>query len=486
MKVNRREFLAAGGVLSGAICANQWGLSAWGGQGGSIVRVRKDVATLTASSPEILSLKKGVAAMKALGLMDLRNWRRQAEIHGTILGAFGNCQHGNWWFLPWHRVYLYYFEEIIRQLSGDDDFALPYWDWSKDFSVPGLFWGQDNPLANPARSGEVGSGRNIGPDDIISDANQRRFVNQTVISGILRSPDFAVFAGEAAAMLGDGPGQGRLEGGPHNFIHNWIGGDMQTGGSPYDPIFWLHHCNVDRLWTEWVRRHPDGMPNDQGWLGTKYAGHFCDRNGQSITSESTGAPISAARVLNTDEIGYRYDRRTSAIPFNLANASDMRLLAGPVLSRANAQFADRAVDFKTASNEEFSGQVSSLADRDKPYSVRLRLKDVKIPKDRNVAVDVYFNCLKASKDLTITDSSYAGSVTFFHGSHEGSHGGATFLMDVSPVVARLYADRPFKPDEPIKVTLVTSSLNEAEPWTGSVQELAPQQVSIELVGPKND
>src|SRR5439155_17787428 len=104
------------------------------------IRKRKDVSKLNSNSPEILALQMAVTAMKALAAPDGRNWLAQAKIHGTPGGDFGLCQHGNWFFLPWHRAYLYYFEEIVRELSRNEDFALPYWDWSKDHSLPALFW----------------------------------------------------------------------------------------------------------------------------------------------------------------------------------------------------------------------------------------------------------------------------------------------------------------------------------------------------------
>ena len=68
----------------------------------------------------IPSYKKAVGAMLALDPSDPRNWYRNAMVH--LL----DCPHGNWWFLPWHRAYLGWFEETCRELSGGPDFALPY------------------------------------------------------------------------------------------------------------------------------------------------------------------------------------------------------------------------------------------------------------------------------------------------------------------------------------------------------------------------
>ncbi|MGH7262080.1 MAG: tyrosinase family protein [Nitrospiraceae bacterium] len=40
--------------------------------------------------------------------------------------AWNTCQHGSYFFLSWHRMYLYYFERILREASRDPNFALPY------------------------------------------------------------------------------------------------------------------------------------------------------------------------------------------------------------------------------------------------------------------------------------------------------------------------------------------------------------------------
>src|SRR5207244_3970381 len=77
--------------------------------------------------------------------------------------------HGNWWFLPWHRGYLYYFERIVRKMSGSDTFRLPYWPWEKDgqnvLPVPfrdAKYQGQDNPLFDGTRV-EANQGNPLRP-----------------------------------------------------------------------------------------------------------------------------------------------------------------------------------------------------------------------------------------------------------------------------------------------------------------------------------
>ena len=93
-------------------------------------RYRRTNVSGAAGKKALASYRKAVRAMLALPPSDARNWYRIALVHAL------DCPHGNWWFLPWHRGFLGYFEQICRELSGDPDFALPYWDWTAEPRIP--------------------------------------------------------------------------------------------------------------------------------------------------------------------------------------------------------------------------------------------------------------------------------------------------------------------------------------------------------------
>lgn len=492
--VTRRHFLkATGSALGGGVVATLAGgfqtLTAKSQQP-SRVRERKNVSGLNPTSPDIVALVAAVRAMHNLPAADARSWEQQARIHGDILGdQFNHCQHGNWWFLPWHRCYLYYFEEIVRQLSGNEDFAIPYWDWSSDFQLPPLFAAPGSPLDNPPRPGQPGSGRLQGPGSTITPSDQRQFVNRTVISGILRPGDFTLFAGDEVANLSQGAAAGTLEGTPHNFIHRWVGGDMVTAGSPYDPVFWLHHCNIDRLWAEWVRRHPGSMPNDNTWLDTPFANHFCDRQGTPVAASAPQKPVTTREVLNTEDIGYRYEQRPGPLAFGLARPEQFVRTPGP--SATQARLADGVVTYELISTPAVSSRVGASLEKNEHIAVRLRLTGIRIPRDRDVAIRVYVNCPRPGPDVPLTDPSYVTSVTFFHGPHGGDrHGGpgtVSFLVDLTPALDRLYADRPFRTTEPVNVSLVAKALfpEHRRAWTGSIEDVRPEQVSLDVISRKS-
>jgi hypothetical protein len=438
------------------------------------IRTRKDIATLNAKSPEIIAFKKAVAAMKKLPAKDGRNWMTQAHIHGTVQ-SFGACQHGNWYFLPWHREYLYYFEEICRELSGDDNFALPYWDWSKNDSLSDLFWGGGNPLDDPPAKMPPPFGRSIKQGEKIDPDDFNEFVAPKVIKGLLDIPDFQTFGGGKVAMPGPPVQAGELEGTPHNFIHNWVGGDMGTGASPTDPIFWLHHCNVDRLWTEWSLRHPDNTPNDAGWLKTTFS-DFYDRKGMKIATS-----VTVKDTLDTAGLSYQYDRRdapVSAAPVRmfgtLATVGSAKLTLGNETASFSLNPDDALRKFAT---ESAIGGVF----RDKRVA-RLTIEGVKVPANHNVALRVFVNCQKLGKDTPITDPSYVGSYTFFgNHAHDGDQR-VSFFLNVTPAFQRLYGDRKFTKDEPLKISVVARPLGVSNAWKGTVQEISPTQVQFAVVG----
>ncbi|MGH3426206.1 MAG: tyrosinase family protein, partial [Mycobacteriales bacterium] len=104
--------------------------------------VRRDVWSLGASGswdPITTGYAQAVAAMKARPVTDPTSWAYQAAMHATYADAppgavWNQCQHASWYFLSWHRMYLYYFERIARKAvaaeGGPADWALPYWNYS--------------------------------------------------------------------------------------------------------------------------------------------------------------------------------------------------------------------------------------------------------------------------------------------------------------------------------------------------------------------
>ena len=282
--IGRREFLAAvGASMTVGVVDSDAGSCRRRGPPGAVplctalpaphlplrppkLRVRPNVLSL--NERQLDALKRGVAAMKRLPKSDPRSWSFQAAIHGTDSHTtnplFNQCQHGTLQFLTWHRAYLHFFERILRWAAGDPTLNLPYWDWTARPTLPKAFRqpaSPTNPLYEAKRAFNDGSAL---PRQVVSD-DLRTALN------------FVAF--QRAGQTGFSPS---LEDSPHGNVHTIVGGPggtmsrIQTAAQ--DPIFWLHHGNIDRLWDRWLRlRGGRADPPDSSFLNQKYA--FANESG---------------------------------------------------------------------------------------------------------------------------------------------------------------------------------------------------------------
>jgi peroxiredoxin len=199
-------------------------------------------------------------------------------------------QYQQWYFLPWHRLMLSQFEQTIREVLRDDEFTLPYWNPvtgnEADLSLPAVFRDPGSPLFNSTRWPWVNGGERI--DMLYKDWLTLDALNEKL------------YIDAPTGSLGFCP---RLDQNPHFFTHIAIGGDMAdfaTVGA--DPLFYLHHCNLDRIWESW-NRLGNANSTDPKYLNRKFT--YADRNGKRVDM-----PVSAGdRVA---QLGYEYDRYEKA------------------------------------------------------------------------------------------------------------------------------------------------------------------------------
>jgi len=274
---NRRQFLVAGGAVASAAVA-----------GNSLLRpanvfaatfTRRDVGNLTATDSQITSYAKAVKAMQALPTTDPRSWAYQAAIHGTNAPcpcptSWNSCEHGTEFFWSWHRMYLYYFEKIVRKMSGDYGWALPYWNWqlASESHLPPMFRDPTSALYTSHRNASINSGSGSLPSGDVD------------CSVALGDLDFASAVVDIQ--------------GPHGNVHVDVGGWMSSiPTSAQDPIFYLHHSNVDRLWDIWLAQgggRTDPL-TDAAWKAKTYT--FFDENGAAVTMSDCDV-LRAAQQLN--------------------------------------------------------------------------------------------------------------------------------------------------------------------------------------------
>jgi hypothetical protein len=104
----------------------------------------------------------------------------------------------------------------------------------------------------------------------------------------------------------------------HNRVHTWVGGSMFVGTSPNDPVFFLHHCNIDRLWALWQFRHPGQnypitVPNTGGVPGNRPHG----LNDPMPPWTAPPEVVRAIDVLNHTGMGYTYDTDPPGVAVNV-------------------------------------------------------------------------------------------------------------------------------------------------------------------------
>jgi hypothetical protein len=270
-----------------------------------------------------LAYAMAVKVMQARAASDPTSWTYQAAIHAAFAtpppGApWNTCQHQGWLFLPWHRMYLYFFERIVRKAvqdaGGPADFALPYWNYDRPFPgntlppafrAPTLPDGTSNPLfiAAPGRSATLMAGGQL-PATATSPAAALANTNFSLPSSA------PTFGGGRVGPAHFGGALGLLETTPHNVLHPTIGGPPSgqcAGGlmtdprcAALDPIFWLHHANIDRLWNNWLALAGGrANPTESAWLSQQFV--FFDETGNQVTLSGTDVVDSVA------QLHYEYD-----------------------------------------------------------------------------------------------------------------------------------------------------------------------------------
>jgi tyrosinase len=420
------------------------------------IRTRENVAGMTSNHPTLAAYRAAVQEMKNLPQSDPRNWVRQAQIHQN------GCPHRNWFFLPWHRKYILDFERICRDLSGDQNFALPYWNWTRTRSIPTPFW--QGTLLDTTRV--------IGQNDEISG----QFVGRRVIDRILRQADFELFASfRPQGQNSTDPSWQRvvgasaeLEARPHDQVHVWVSGNMVTFMSPLDPIFWLHHCNIDRLWAE---RNARGHGNTSSALWRDFR----------LSPFNT----FVRDLQNITQLGYTY---RSLAQTRLAEAPELP----PLLERTRERFElmepqgaslGQEVSFPVETPESalpLAAEGASVADiaEDGGPKVLAFVRGVDPPEDQQVTVNVFLNCPYLTAETPVSDPHYVGNFTFF-GVHEHEDGAEgehdmkmSFAFDITETVDRL---RALEPDLDSQLTVQLMPV----PLEG--RDVPPQEFGIEGV-----
>lgn len=210
------------------------------------LNVRKNVKSVEQDENELNKLRN--AFRISMSCRDNRGYSHIAGFHGVP--DFYCWHHQNVTgttvrariFIPWHRAYLSWLEFYLKELAKDPTVTIPWWDWTTQREIPEAYNsentvdGKSNPLYKfhidiPAWQITRDTNRRPGPASDLPTEDK-------VEDMIYHTPDFEDFEIKLEDV--------------HDTVHGWVGGSMgKVGIAAFDPIFWAHHCMIDRLWYLW-------------------------------------------------------------------------------------------------------------------------------------------------------------------------------------------------------------------------------------------
>jgi tyrosinase len=274
------------------------------------MHIRREVRSLGPGDPTLSHYADAVAEMEGRSERgDPTSWLYQAAVHGTEapspLAEWNQCTHNTWFFVSWHRIFLYYFETIVRSVIKDlhgadaaESWALPYWNYCRG--------GEYATLPDAFRDDTGGNALYVAERDPVINAGGELEAPSVESDKALGRPEFigrAMFGGkrEKVTQFGEKTSRGVLEGTPHGTVHDGVGG---RGGwmaniltAAKDPIFWLHHCNIDRIWAQWVAQG-GANPPEGAWLDQPFSFYDAEKN---LVAKTCG------EVVDTKALDYEYD-----------------------------------------------------------------------------------------------------------------------------------------------------------------------------------
>lgn len=438
----------------------------------------------------LYSYIKGIRAMLQLPATHPHNWFRNAFVH------LMDCPHGNWWFWMWHRGYCGYFEETIRNLSGDPSFAMPYWDWTTLPEIPATMFDdvltpKDQAYArytlnldiftsfikaplnaywdtlNTAQRNQLNIRQYFNFSDLWNDvtgngvpgnmcfattANARYLTRENpkldpatakncspeVIETGLKVVDYynldvsLSFSSTKTPSHMTPPGSGTkfatLEGLPHNKVHNYIGGvgplnpgpygNMTNFLSPVDPVFHLHHANLDRLWDVWTRKQESiGKPilptgADLQTLSDELFMFYVNGEGKFVP------PSKASEYFSMKRFDYAYE---PGFPENVLETINPRPKHTKLQVKGTVKGNNATLALPSAAVKEHLASPAATL-----------VAEVTVPHPSSGSETREFHVLVgAPAGVTDADPSspfFAGTLAFFGGMHGHGMGDATFAV----------------------------------------------------------
>jgi tyrosinase len=499
----RRTILKAG-LTAGAVAVFSGALGGLNAIAQSAPRVRRSLHGMALDDPDLVAYRDFVGIMLAKDQNDPVSWLQYSLMHGKYNGNYRYCPHGDWYFLPWHREFVIMYENAAMAITGKQDFAMPYWDWSIDRVMPQAFTdptyqGKPNPLYVPGRT--LNTSNWPLPDAWVAP--------EVLAKKVYAETNFQLFGTSKNPNQNDldmrwvvrgGGSQGFLEGTPHNLIHNSIGAYMPTAGSPRDPIFMMHHSNIDRIWAVWNAlgrsNTADMTPSDRNlWLNMYFNANYLSPTGQvygayprdlqdtrvlGYTYPNLPAPDNLlsdpkrdARLMSLLAAGSNVDTLEVLRVLPAAN-TEAATVREPLVKRVQLSSALQSMVVDKAESDPASAEVFAL------------IREMQVGPDVS-SVRVFVNAESPSANTPLSDPHFAGEIGFLahpdstdgHSGHEGHEKAPpTALLEITDTVRNLAKLGMLKGDN-ISVSLLPVLRNGARDGAGA--QVVPAVVEIVVV-----
>jgi tyrosinase len=340
-------------------------------------------------------------------------------------------------FLPWHRMYVYFFEETIRAVLHDNSFTLPYWNYS-----PGLPGSQSGVMPQTFRSPNDPSLASLYVQNRNSGVNTGSPIDAQDPAALS-----ATSAMQETTYSPHSPKQGfcnDLDFGLHGNVHGLIGTGTNMGSVPtaaQDPVFWMHHCNIDRLWASW-NKLGYGNPGDS---------NFVDQDFWFAGPDCKAVSMKVKDVMSISQLHYTYQEfqpgrvrvqaRPSAKLLNLAPQAPVATATVAAASSVSLGSGATKVQLQStpaANNRVFDLSLAAPApDLGRYYLV---VRNLQIKAQPGVIYSLYLN-VPDGASAAVRQAHKAGDLNFFQAMPGMEMDGPTRFVsyDITGLVKRLGA-----------------------------------------------
>lgn len=357
------------------------------------------------------------------------------------------------YFLPWHRMFVYFFESIIRKVSGNATFALPYWN----YSIGGPAHGVIPPEFTKSGDATYGSlfvkKRNTGVNTGTPiDEDDPGALDLTALAQCTYLPVSAARAGFNMT----------LDRGLHGNVHGLVGNNQNMGSVPWaagDPIFWMHHCNIDRLWASWNKGGRKN-PTTTAFLNKTFV--FADGGGNRVVA-------TIKDFLDIAPLNYTYDRfePIPACPPSLTDSAPTVTKIGSAGS-LNLSAAPARKPVTVTMDESLPAHVSKLPAGKRLFVV---IRNLSTNVQPGVIYHVYLE-LPAATPAAKGREFQIGTINFFDAEH-AMHGGADqsdrfISFDITDLAKQLRAKNLLTATPVITIAPIRTPSAEAKPVVGDI------------------